>query len=125
MTQLTVIGNLASDPELKFTPQGKAVCQFVVISSKSRKNESGEWESSDVTSWYVNVWDALAENTAESLSKGSPVIVYGTAVWKSWESKDTAEKRGRLEITAIDVAHSLKRGTVKASASKRPIADPF
>lgn len=120
MTYITVTGNLASDPELKFTPQGKSVVSFVVINSKSRKTESGEWENYDVTSWTVSAWDALAENATQSLKKGSPVIVVGSAVWKSWEAKETGEKKGRIEIVATDIAFSLRRGSVKPDAIPAP-----
>lgn len=116
-TNLTVIGNLAADPELRFTQQGKAVASFTVITSKSRKTDNGTWESSDVTSWHVVAWDALGENAAQSLTKGTPVVVVGNAVWKAWESKDTTEKRGRLEITAWNIGVDIKRNPVKVDTS--------
>lgn len=113
-TNLTIIGNLASDPELRFTTAGKAVASFTVISSKSKKNDDGTWESIDTTAWHVVAWDVLAENVTQSLTKGSPVVVVGSAVWKSWENKEDNEKRGRIEITAFNVGLDLKRNPAKS-----------
>ena len=113
---VTVSGNLANDPELRFTKDGKAVVSFTVMTSKSKKNDAGDWESTDVTAWRVSAWDKLAEHIAESIFKGSPVVVTGNAVWKSWENKDGV-KGGAMEITAYDVAVSLKRNPVTISKS--------
>lgn len=113
MTTLCITGNLAADPELKFTPQGKAVASFTVISSKSTKKPDGTWESTDVTPWTVKCWNRLAENVAESLQKGVAVVVQGTATYVSWEDKKTGEKRGRMEVTAYSVGVDLKRHIAK------------
>lgn len=109
MTALTITGNLAYDPELKFTPSGKAVASFTVISSKSTKNLAGEWENSEVTPWNIKCWNKTAENVADSLRKGMSVVVVGTASWVSWEDKATGEKKGKLEVTAWNVGVDLKR----------------
>lgn len=108
---VTVSGNLANDPELRFTKDGKAVASFTVMTSTSKKNDAGDWESTDVTAWRVTAWDKLAEHVAESVFKGSPVVVTGKASWKSWEAKD-GTKGGAMEISAYDVAISLKRDPV-------------
>jgi len=117
---VTVIGNLAGDPELRFTKEGKAVATFTVLTSTSKKTDSG-WESTDVTAWRVSAWDKLGENVAESLTKGSPVVVYGKASWKEWENKD-GNKGGAMQIQAYNVAVDLKRDPVsinKGSGSNR------
>lgn len=113
MTTICITGNLAADPELKFTPQGKAVASFTVISSKSTKKPDGTWESTDVTPWTVKCWNRLAENVAECLTKGVGVVIQGTATYASWEDKKTGEKRGRMEITAYSVGVDLKRHIAK------------
>ena len=128
-TTITVIGNLAADPELRFTPQGKAVASFTVMASKSRKNDAGQWENIDTTGWAVKAWDSLAENIAESLHKGDSVVVVGNAAWKSWE-KDDGSKGGRMEITAFNVGADLRRATAtvkKATRSGAPAteSDPW
>jgi len=107
---VTVIGNLAGDPELRFTKDGKAVATFTVLTSTSKKTDSG-WESTDVTAWRVSAWDKLAENVAESIAKGSPVVVVGKASWKEWETKD-GNKGGAMQIQAYNVAVDLKRDPV-------------
>lgn len=105
---ITIIGNLAADPELKFTPSGKANCSFVVISSKSRK--VGEtWESTDVTSWTCDAWEYLAENVANSLQKGDSVVVHGSVYQDSWEDKQTGQKRSKMKVRASNVGIDLKR----------------
>jgi len=119
MTTLTIAGNLAADPELKFTPNGKAVASFTVISSKSVKKDDGTWESTDVTAWSVKCWNKLAENVCESLSKGMSVIVQGSAVQASWEDKQTGQKRSKIEVTAFNVGVDLKRHLVNVVSLDR------
>lgn len=122
MTTLTIAGNLAADPELKFTPNGKAVASFTVISSKAVKKEDGTWENTDVTSWSVKCWNKLAENVCESISKGMAVIVQGTAVQVSWEDKTTGQKRSKIEVTAFNVGVDLKRHIVNVVSLDRNAA---
>jgi single-strand DNA-binding protein len=128
-TWITVAGNLAADPELRFTAQGKAVVKITVMSSRSVKDADGKWHDEDVTGWPVTCWDKLAENVAESCAKGDGVIITGYAATRSWESQ-SGEKRQRVEITGRDVALSLRRGSARSnrqerSAAPRPAADPW
>lgn len=112
MTTLTIVGNLAQDPELKFTNNGKAVAVFTVISSKSVKKPDGTWESSDITPWTIKCWNRLAENVADSLRKGVGVVVHGSAIQTSWEDKNSGERKSRMEVTAFSVGVDLKRHSV-------------
>ena len=114
---LTIVGNLAADVELKFTPQGKAVAKFPVATSERFKNEKGEWDSRNLTYWNIIVWDKQAENVADTLAKGDEVIIYGKAYTTSWEDKNTGEKRSRMEVTATKVAVSLSRASAKLTKS--------
>ena len=130
MSQVTITGNLASDPELRFTPNGKAMASFTVIASKSVKKEDGTWENTDVTPWSIKCWNKLAENVAESLQKGMGVIISGNATWESWEDKNTGEKRGRMVVTAFNVGVDLKRHianvvTVQRNAQGDMEVDPW
>lgn len=111
---LTIAGNLTQEPELRFTPQGVAVCSLQVVTSKSVKNADGTWENKDAVYWTVNVWRQAAENCADSLTKGMGVIIIGTPVMKEWEAKD-GTKRHKLELNADHVAVSLNRYSVKAT----------
>lgn len=124
---ITITGNLADDPELRFTSGGKAVVEFTVITSRRRKNDNGTWESVDTTGWRVKAWESLAEHVAESLHKGTGVIVIGDAAWRSWENKD-GTKGGRVEVTARNVAVSLVSATAKVertgpATSRAPKSD--
>lgn len=129
---LTFTGNLAGDPELRFTSAGKAVAKFTVMTSRRKKNPAGEWEDTDVTAWPVTAWDRLGENVAESLTKGVTVTVTGYAATNSWTDKE-GQQRSRVEVTATDVAVSLKwhparsdrqPSPSKSSASADPWASP-
>lgn len=121
---MTVIGNLAADPELRFTASGKAVCSFTVITSKSRKDEqTGKWESIDQTPWKVTVWDRMGENCAETLQKGFPVVVYGSAVLRKWTKQDGTDGV-TLEVNAFHVGLDLKRFSAKANMVDRMEAKP-
>lgn len=126
---LTIIGNLADDPELRFTAQGKPVVSFRVLTSRSRKDEAGQWHNEGITGWSVSAWDALAENVAETLAKGDSVLVYGRAEWRSWENKD-GSKGGRMEVVAWHVGADLKRfpatlQRVKREQASASAADPW
>ena len=109
---LIIVGNLAKDPELKFTQSSKALAKLTVVTSKRKKNDqTGAWEDTDTTFWNVTVWDKTAEHVADSLQKGDPVIVYGTASERSWEN-DQGEKRSRIEINATNIGIDLRRWAV-------------
>lgn len=114
---IILVGNLAQDPELKFTGAGKALCKLAVVTSKRKKNdETGTWEDTDTTFWNVTVWDKTAEHVADSLQKGDPVIVNGTASERSWQN-DQGEKRSRIEVSATNIALDLRRWSVTANRS--------
>jgi single-strand DNA-binding protein len=117
MTTLTITGNLTADPELRFISSGKALATFTVVSSKSTKLPDGTWENSDTTFWEVKCWGKTAENVAESLTKGTSVIVSGSAVQENWEDKNTGQKRSKISITAWNVGPDLKRHIAKVEIS--------
>jgi single-strand DNA-binding protein len=98
--QVTLMGNLTRDPELRTTPNGQSVCSFSLALNRSYKNASGEWtEATD----YVDVvaWAALGERVAQYLSKGRPCLVSGRLQSRSWEQD--GQKRNKLEVVANDV----------------------
>ena len=99
---VTVVGNVTRDPELRFTQGGLAVANFGLAWNKRRKD--GEEE----TSFFdVACFQQLAENVAESITKGTRVVVYGTLQQRSWENQD-GDRRSKVEIVADDVAPSLR-----------------
>ncbi len=110
---ITIVGNLTRDPELRFTPSGAAVTTFGVAWNQ----RSGDGE--EKTSFFdVTCWRQLAENAAESLTKGMRVMVYGRLDQRSWETQD-GEKRSKVEIVADEVAPSLRWATAQVTRNDR------
>ena len=99
---VTVVGNVTRDPELRFTQGGMAVANFGVAWNK--KKQDGEEE---VSFFDVSCFRQLAENVAESITKGTRVVIYGTLQQRSWENQE-GERRSKVEIIADDIAPSLK-----------------
>lgn len=104
---VTITGNVGHDPELRFTQSGKATASFSVVTER-RAKEGEEWVSKDVTWWRVECWDQMAENVAESITKGTRVIVTGKAFIDKWQDKDGNERQ-TLKLRADDIGPSLKR----------------
>lgn len=118
-TSITIVGNLVADPELRFTPQGAAVANFRVASTPRRYNpQSNQWEDGDALFLQCNVWRQAAENVAESLTKGSRVIVSGRLRQRSYETRD-GERRTVFEVEVDDVGPSLKYATASITKVKR------
>ena len=115
---ITLTGRLASDPELRFTPSGDAVCNLRVVTDRRYKDQSGEWQSKDVTFWSVSAWRQLAEGCAESLAKGMAVIVVGEVKSRDYETKE-GEKRTVTEVEAKAVGPDLSRATAKVNKVER------
>lgn len=116
---VTLIGNLTADPELKFTTQGTALVSFRIASSDRRKNaQTGEWEDGDTTFLRVTAWRQLAENAAESLTKGDRVVITGRLKSRDYEDKDGTKKTS-YEIDADEVGVALSRGTAKQTRTAR------
>lgn len=115
---VTIIGNLTRDPELRFTPSGQATASFGVAVNRSWQNrQTQEWQ--EQTSFFdVVCWAALAENAAQSLTRGTRVVVSGRLEQRSWENQE-GEKRSKIEIVADDVAPSLRFATVQISRNER------
>jgi single-strand DNA-binding protein len=108
---VTVVGNVTRDPELRFTPSGAAVATFGLAWNRRSQNARGETEE-QVSFFDVTCWRQLAENVAESLTKGTRVIVYGRLEQRSWETND-GERRSKVEIIADEVAPSLRWATAE------------
>src|ERR1700751_4522455 len=115
---VTVVGNLTRDPELRFTPTGQATAGFgLAVNRRWQNRQTQEWEEA---TWFCDVvcWGQLAENAAQSLSKGSRVIVSGRLDQRSWETAER-ERRSKIEITADEVAPSLRYATVQITRNER------
>ena len=118
-TQITVVGNLSADPELRFTPQGRPVANFTVCATEKKFNkEAKQWEDGDTLFMRCNIWGDYAENCAESLQKGMRVIVVGDLKSRQYETKD-GEKRTVWELEASEVAPALRYATAQVTRSQR------
>lgn len=99
--KITIVGNLGRDPELRYTPQGNAVCNFSVATNEKRRDRNGEMQ--DVTTWFrITLWGKQAENASKYLTKGSPVYVEGRLKVEEWTDRD-GKGRYTLEVNATDM----------------------
>ncbi len=114
---VTVIGNVTRDPELRYLTSGTALASFGVAWNNRYKDRNGE-QVEDTSFFDVTCWRDLADNVAESISKGDRVIVYGKLEQRSWETQD-GEKRSKVEIVADEVAPSLRWATAKVEKIRR------
>ncbi|MGH9077677.1 MAG: single-stranded DNA-binding protein [Acidimicrobiales bacterium] len=115
---VSIVGNMTRDPELRFTSTGQATVSFgVAVNRRWQNRQSQEWE--EATSFFdVVCWGTLAENVAQSLSRGSRVVVTGRLDQRSWETPD-GDKRSKVEVTADEVAPSLRWASVTISKNER------
>ena len=114
-TVITVVGNLTGDPELRFTPSGAAVANFTVASTpRTFDKNSNEWKDGEALFLRCSVWRQAAENVAESLQKGTAVIVQGRLKQRSYETKE-GEKRTVYELDVDEVGPSLQAGPPRRS----------
>ena len=117
-TIITVTGRLVADPELRFTPSGAAVANFTVASTpRTFDRQSNEWKDGDTLFMRCSIWREAAENVAESLTKGTRVIVTGRLVQRSYE-KD-GQKCTVVELQVDEVAPSLRYATAKVTRSAK------
>ena len=113
--QVTFVGNLTSDPELRFTPSGAAVANFTVACTpRSLDKQTNEWKDGETTFLRCQVWRQYAENVAESLTRGARVIVTGRLKQRSYETKE-GEKRTAIEVDVEDIGPALRNATVKVT----------
>jgi single-strand DNA-binding protein len=118
-TTITVVGNLTADPELRFTQSGAAVASFTVASTpRTFDRQSGEWKDGEALFLRCNVWRQVAENVAESLTRGSRVLVSGRLRQRSFETKE-GEKRTVVELEVDEIGPSLRYATAKVNKVSR------
>ena len=118
-TPITIAGNLVDDPELRFTPSGQPVAKFRVASTpRFLDKNTNEWKDGDSLFLTCNVWRQAAENVAESLTRGTRVIVSGRLRQRSYETKE-GEKRTVYEVEVDDVGPSLRNASAKVNRIAR------
>ena len=115
---VTVVGNATRDPELRFTPSGQAVATFgIAVNRRWQNRQTQEWEEK-VSFFDVTCWAQMAENVAESVTKGTRVLVSGRLEQRSWETND-GEKRSKVEIVADEIGPSLRFATAGVTKNER------
>lgn len=121
-TQLTVVGNLTGDPELRYTPTGTSVANLTVASTPRYFDKtSGGWRDGDTLFMRCNAWRTVAENAAESLSKGDRVIASGRLRQKSYQTRE-GEQRSVYELEVDEIGPSLRYATSKVNKVTRESA---
>jgi single-strand DNA-binding protein len=116
----TITGNLTADPELRFTPTGRPVAAFTIANTpRFPDRQTGEWQ--DGETWFVrcSAWGDAAENIAASLNRGNAVVATGRLRCRTWEDKDTGQKRAAVEMTVDDIGPSLRRAVAKVTKATR------
>lgn len=99
--KIIIVGNLGKDPELRYTPQGSAVCNFSIATNEKRKDKQGQLQ--DVTTWFkVTLWNKTAEAASKYLVKGSPVYIEGRLSIEEWEDRD-GNRRYTLNVNGSDM----------------------
>jgi single-strand DNA-binding protein len=113
---ITIIGRLGADPVFTFSPNGISIAKMRVVTSGRKREEDGSWVDIDTTWWSVTAFKTTADNVAETLAKGTPIIVVGTIKGREWEDIKTGEKRRDVEIIANSIGIDLSR--VKGQAAR-------
>ena len=118
-TTITVVGNLTADPDLRFTASGVAVAAFTVASTpRVFDRQSGEWKDGDTLFLRCTLWRQPAENTAETLSKGTRVIVTGRLKQRTYDTPD-GQQRTVTEIDVDDIGPSLRYATATVTRTRK------
>jgi len=102
LNRVQLIGNLGKDPEIKYTPSGTPVAKLAIATNERYKDKNGEWQ--DRTEWHnVVLWQRLAEVAGEYLKKGGKVYIEGRLQTRSWDDKQTNQKKYMTEVVASDM----------------------
>lgn len=118
-TQITVVGTMVADVELRFTPSGTPVANFRIASNPRQFNkQTNQWEDMEALFLACNVWRQAAENVAESLQKGMRVIVQGRLRQRSYQTRE-GEKRTTFEVEVDEVGPSLTFATAQVNRTPR------
>ncbi|WP_458087070.1 single-stranded DNA-binding protein [Streptomyces malaysiensis] len=123
-TPITIIGNLTADPELKFTDNGSALAKFTVASTpRTFDKDSGQWRDGTSTFFRCAAWRSLAEHVAESLTKGSRVVLSGRIRQHNWHTPE-GENRSMLAVEVDDIGASLRFTTVAINGKRTAQSAP-
>lgn len=124
-SNITIIGNVTREPEMRYTPTGATNAQFsVAVNRRWMDRKSNEWQEK-VSFFDVVCWRELAENVAESLTKGARVIVTGRLEQDTWDDKETGAKRSKVQIVADEVGPSLRWASASITKNDRKSGGDF
>lgn len=115
---VAISGNLADDPQLRYTQQGTPVVGFTVMQNL-RKEQNGQWQEVAKNGLKVTAWRELAEHIAESFRKGERVIVTGRLEPQQWQNRESGQDRYGWQLVAEDAGHSLRWATSQATKAQR------
>lgn len=131
LPQITIVGRLGAEPELRFTSSGKAVVKLRVASAERKRQPDGTWKDGDECWLDVSAWEKMAENAAESLTKGDAVIITGKLTQRSYEAND-GTKRTVYEVRADSIGPDVRWAIAKphkveraSQTSARVVDDPW
>ena len=116
-SHVTITGNLTDDPEVTFTPNGAAVCNFRLAVTPRVRDGNG-WKDGDTSFFRITAWRDLATHIGDSLSKGDRVIVQGQLRSCAWETPE-GDKRQVVEVTAEEAGPSLRWATAKPERASK------
>lgn len=119
MSNISIEGNLAADPELRFTPDGTAVADLLVLENRRVKNSAGEYEDGPPTRHRLVVWGDLAQNATESLTKGARVVATAELYTEQWADKTTGEARYTTKARVTSLGVSLRHHTAQPIKTTR------
>ncbi len=120
--KVILVGNLGRDPELRYTPQGDAVCSFTMATNERKKDKSGEFQ--DVTTWFkITLWRRLAENAAKYLTKSMPVYIEGRLQMEEWTDRD-GNNKFTLGVTATDMHFISARDDSSSGSARHEQSEP-
>jgi single-strand DNA-binding protein len=120
---VTVIGNLTADPELRFTASGVAMVNISVADSRRYQDRNGDWQE-DTSFFRGTCWRDMAENVAESLTKGARIVISGRLKQRTWETAE-GEKRNVVELDIQEIGPSLRWATATVTKTPRTSGGDF
>lgn len=116
----TTYGNIVDDPELRFVASGAAVCNFTVAqNSRKFDKQSNEWVDQPAIFTRCSAWNDMAENVANTLTKGMRVVVTGVLEGQEWEDRETGKKRTGSQLRVEEVGPSLRWATAQVQKTQK------
>lgn len=113
LPQITAIGNIVTDPQMRFTPQGIALLEFRMACNERKKDDSGKWVDGRSTFLGVTLWRNVAEQAGAELSKGQEVIVTGRLIVEEYEKDGQTRQAVKIDVDTIGVTFGRRQANVK------------